>query len=135
MLAFGAELAPWAIAWLGRTLVLAVFNAAVFFGIGFVMDRRFTRGLPLHALLLACAVFAAATPLIADARGVVGTAWRRAIVAADARAGGALGADASRHGRPARRDPRAPPDAARGASRTRGRASRREPCSAAASWR
>ena len=32
------------------------------------MDRRSgTRGVPLHALLLACAGFAAATPLIADA--------------------------------------------------------------------
>ena len=47
--------------------MLAVFNVAIFFGIGFVMDRRTTRGLPLHALLLGCAVFAAATPLIADA--------------------------------------------------------------------
>lgn len=68
-LAFGSPLAPWAIAWLGRFAVLAVFNAAVFLGIGFAMDRRGTRGLPLHALLLACAGFAAATPLIADAGG------------------------------------------------------------------
>ncbi|HEY8155758.1 MAG TPA: glycosyl transferase family 36 [Myxococcota bacterium] len=66
-LAFGAELAPWQIAWLGRSLVLAVFNATIFFGIGFVMDRRMTRGASLYALLLASAVFAAATPLIADA--------------------------------------------------------------------
>ena len=62
-------LAPWATACLGRFAVLAVFNAAVFLGIGFAMDRRGTRGLPLHALLLACAGFAAATPLIADAGG------------------------------------------------------------------
>ena len=62
VLVLGAEPAPWAAAFLGRTLVLAVFNVSVFFGIGLVMDRRSTRGMPLHALLLACAAFAAATP-------------------------------------------------------------------------
>ena len=66
MLTFGAELAPWQVAFLGRSVVLAVFNATLVVGIGFAMDRRSTRGLPLYALLLACAVFAAATPLIAD---------------------------------------------------------------------
>jgi len=67
LLTFGAELAPWQIAWLGRSLVLAVFNAVVFLGIGFVMDRRITRGFPFYALLIASAGFGAATPLIAEA--------------------------------------------------------------------
>ena len=63
----GAESAPWAAALIGRTLVLAVFNAAVFLGLGRVMDGRSTRGFSLYALLFACAAFAAATPWIADA--------------------------------------------------------------------
>ena len=90
VLVLGAEPAPWAAEFLGRTLVLAVFNVCVFIGVGLVMDRRSTRGVALHALLLASAAFAAATPWIADAAaspvalGVGGTAWRIAAVAAAA---------------------------------------------------
>ena len=65
-LALGAETAPWASLFLGRTFVLAVFNAAVFIGIGLVKDGRLTRGFSLHVLLLACAAYAAASPAIAD---------------------------------------------------------------------
>ncbi len=85
----GAETAPWARLFLGRTCVLAVFNAAVFIGMGLVKDGRLTRGLALHALLLACAAYAAATPAIADAAtrpgtlAVGGVGWRLfAVVAA-----------------------------------------------------
>ena len=130
MLVLGAEPAPWARLFLGRTFVLAVFNAAVFIGIGLVKDGRLTRGLALHALLLACAAYAAATPAIADAAtspgtlAVGGIGWRLfAVRCGGARAGGALGADASRHRRAARRAARTPADAARRVSRTRAKAS------------
>jgi cyclic beta-1,2-glucan synthetase len=71
-LVLGATPAPEAALFLGRTCVLAVFNAAVFIGIGFVKDGRFTRGVELYVLLLACAAFAAAAPRIADAAGSSG---------------------------------------------------------------
>ena len=66
-LVLGAEPAPWAALFLGRTFVLAVFNAAVVTGVGLVRDGRLTRGAELHLLLLACAAYAAATPRVADA--------------------------------------------------------------------
>src|SRR5678816_4198695 len=53
----------------GRSAVLAVFNTAVFLGLGYAMDRRGTRGRALYGLLLGSALFAAATPLIADLGG------------------------------------------------------------------
>ena len=90
VLVFGAEPAPSAALFLGRTLVLAVFNITVFLGIGLVKDGRVTRGLALHLLLLACAAYAAATPRIADAAtspgtlAIGGVAWRLFAVAAAA---------------------------------------------------
>ena len=86
--AFWTGLAPAAAAFLGRTLVIAGFNVCVFFAIGLVMDGRSTRSPRLHALLAACAVFAAATPWIADAAaspvasGMGDAAWRIAAVVA-----------------------------------------------------
>ncbi len=83
-----ARSTPSAALFLGRALVIAVFNAGVYFGIGLVMDGRSTRGTRLHALLAACAVFAAATPWIADASaspvasGMGVVAWRIAAVVA-----------------------------------------------------
>jgi cyclic beta-1,2-glucan synthetase len=63
-LAFGLPLGPAAEAALGRALVLSLFNLV--FGLGFMIDRRATREPLLFATLVAAAVLAAATPLIAD---------------------------------------------------------------------
>ncbi len=89
-LVFGAEPAAWAAVFLGCTFVLAVFNTALFLGIGLIGDGRTTRGLGLYGLLLACAALAAAAPWIADAAsspaalGIGKTAWRFAAIVAAA---------------------------------------------------
>ena len=94
-----ARFAPSAAAFLGRTLVIAGFNACVFFAIGLVMDGRSTRGPRLHALLAACAAFAAATPWIADAAaspvasGMGAAVWRVSAVLAAALAQAGLWAE------------------------------------------
>jgi cyclic beta-1,2-glucan synthetase len=51
---------------IGRALVLSLFNLALTFGLGFMIDRRSTREPLLFATLVAAAVLAAMTPLIAD---------------------------------------------------------------------
>ena len=111
MLAFGSPLAPWAAAWLGRSAVLAVFNAAVCFGIGFAIDRRGMRG--------AGAVWAAARLRRVRRRDAADRGRRRRPPRGHrhrpALAGGALGADPSRHRSAARRARRAASDPARGA--------------------
>jgi cyclic beta-1,2-glucan synthetase len=59
---------------LGRTLVLVAFTETVLLGVGLVMDQRWTRGVRLHAIVVMGCVFAALTPLAADAGGDVAVA-------------------------------------------------------------
>ena len=51
---------------LGRAVLLALFNIILFTGVGLLMDRRWTKDIKLHALLIASAAHAAFSPLIAD---------------------------------------------------------------------
>lgn len=63
---FGAPLSAPIEGAIARALVLSLFNLALTFGLGFMIDRRSTREPLLFATLVAAAVLAAATPLIAD---------------------------------------------------------------------
>jgi cyclic beta-1,2-glucan synthetase len=61
----GATLAAPALMTLGRVLVLLLFNELVLLGVGLLMDRRWSRRLRLHALIVACSVLAALSPEVA----------------------------------------------------------------------
>ncbi|MEK0084750.1 GH36-type glycosyl hydrolase domain-containing protein [Benzoatithermus flavus] len=51
---------------LGRTILLLTLSEIMVVGIGWLMDRRWTRDLRVHGLLVASALFAALTPQLAS---------------------------------------------------------------------
>jgi hypothetical protein len=51
---------------LGRTLALLLFNEALILGLGWSMDRRWSRDARLHLVALACSAHVALASLLAD---------------------------------------------------------------------
>lgn len=89
----GLALGPTAELVLGRALILLALNATVVVGVGWLMDRRWSRDPRLHLVLLASAVFAALGPQIAAAgttAAVAGLPWPARTAAAAALAAAAM---------------------------------------------